>query len=217
MRRTSGLAAGIVIGLTMAGLAVVAVVVTGGLRLKGPFSTDTKHRDQSALLVELRDVSRYEAADGQFQVLVDLEHDTRYLPSWLAGDRTTFVAEGEVGAVVDFSTLGAGAVSTSEDGKTATVTLPEPTLGEPRIDPDKSRVMSQDKGILNRFNEAMSGEGTHDQELYQAAEAKLARAASQSDLQNRAEANTTTMLTDLLQGLGYERVDVEFDEPGSAA
>ena len=201
----------------MAGLAVGAVVATGGIHLDGPFGTETKHRDQSALLQDLRDVSRYEAAEGQFQVIVDLEHDTRFLPSWLSGDRTTFIAEGDVGAVVDFSTLGEGAVVASEDGTTATITLPEPTIGEPHIDPDKSRVMSEDQGIVDRVNDLMSGESSHDQELYQAADAKLARAARQSDLVERAEANTKQMLTGMLEGLGYDDVQVTFEDPGAQA
>lgn len=217
MKRALGAATGIVIGFVLAGVAVVAVVATGGLSLNGPFRTETKQRDQSALLTELRDVSRYEAAEGEFQVIVDLEHDVKYIPSWLAGDRTTFIAEGDVRAVVDFSDLGAGAISTSEDGTTATVTLPPPTLGDPRIDPDRSRVMSQDQGLVDRVNQALSGDGRDDQELYQAADAKLARAAEQSDLVERAEANTRSMLTDLLEGLGYEHVEVRFDDPADAA
>lgn len=217
MGRASGMASGLMVGLMVAGAGAAALVATGGIRIDGPFGTETKHRDQSALLTELRDVSRFEAAEGEFQVIVDLEHDTRFLPSWLAGDRTTFIAEGDVSAVVDFSELGKGAVVASEDGKTATVTLPTPTIGEPRIDPDKSRVMSEDKGIVDRVNDMLSGDSSHDQELYQSADAKLARAAEQSDLLDRAEANTTTMLDDLFQGLGYEDVEVVFEDPISAA
>jgi hypothetical protein len=211
------MASGMVVGVLTAGVAVVAIAATGGIHLDGPFGTETKHRDQSALLQDLRDVSRYEAAEGQFQVIVDLEHDTRFLPSWLSGDRTTFIAEGDVPATVDFSTLGEGAVVASEDGTTASITLPEPTIGEPRIDVDNSRVMSEDKGIVDRVNDLMSGESSHDQELYQAAEAKLARAAEQSDLVERAEANTTTMLTGMLEGLGYDDVQVTFEDPGASA
>src|SRR5436309_15678118 len=123
MRRATGTASGIVIGMVMAGIAVVAVVVTGGLSLRSPFRSQTRYRDQSALLVKLRNVSRYEAASGQFQVIVDRQRTTKYVPSWISGDHATFVAEGQVGAVVDFSTLGKGAVTTSADAKTATITL----------------------------------------------------------------------------------------------
>ena len=162
-------------------------------------------------------MSRYEAATGQFQVLVDVEHDTRFAPSWLSGERTTFVAEGDVDAVVDFSAIGARSITTSDDGHQATVTLPKPTLSNPRIDPDKSRVLSRTKGIVERVDDAMSGNGRDDEELYQEADRKLARAASQSDLVERAEANTTKMLTGMLKDLGYDQVDVEFERTPSAA
>ena len=99
----------------------------------------------------------------------------------------------------------------------ATVTLPTPTIGEPRIDPDKSRVMSEDKGLVDRVNDMLSGDSSHDQELYKSADAKLTRAAEQSDLLDRAEANTTTMLDDLFEGLGFEQVEVVFEDPISAA
>ena len=215
MRRASGTLAGIVIGSVMVGLVVVAVA-SGAISFRGPFRTEEKYRDQSALLTKVRDVSRFEAAEGQFQVIVDLEHDTKFVPSWLSGDRTTFIAEGDVDAVVDFSKLGKGAVVASEDGRTGTITLPQPRIGRPRIDPDKSRVMSEDKGIVDRVNDLMSGQSSHDQELYQAADAKLARAARQSDLVEQAEANTRIMLTDMLEGLGYEDVVVKFEDPRAA-
>jgi hypothetical protein len=217
MRRASGTVAGIVIGLMMAAMTVVAVVLTGGLSLRNPFRTETTYHDQSALLVKLRNVSRYEAANGQFQVLVDVQRKTKYVPSWLSGDHTTFVAEGDVNAVVDFSRLGKGAVTTSADGKSATITLPQPTLGQPHIDVDKTHVMSEDQGLVNRFSEALSGNSSHDQALYQAANRKLARAASQSELLSRSKANTTTMLTGLLQSLGYRSVHVTFANPGATA
>jgi hypothetical protein len=33
----------------------------------------------------------------------------------------------------------------------------------------------------------------------------------------RAEANTTTMLTGMLEGLGYDDVQVTFEDPGASA
>lgn len=195
---------------------LVAVLAAGFGILRNPFKVDnpfrseTKYTDHSSLLVDLRDVSRFEAATGQFQVLVDVEKDVRYVPSFLAGEHVTFVAEGDVNAVVDFSDLSEGAVKVSKDGKSVTITLPDPTLSKPRIDPDNTRVMSSDKGVANRVGDAVSGKRSDDQPLYKEANRKIARAASQSELISRARTNTKKMLKALLKDLGYDDVTIIF-------
>lgn len=197
-------------------VALVGVVAAGlgmlrnPFKVDNPFRTETKYTDHSSLLVSLRDVSRFEAATGQFQVLVDVEKDVRYVPSWVAGEKVTFVAEGDVNAVVDFSELGDGAVEVSKDGKSVTITLPDPVLSKPRIDPDNTRVLSSDKGVTNRLGDAVSGKRSDDQPLYQEANRKLARAASQSELIARARTNTEKMLTALVEDLGYDDVTIVF-------
>ncbi len=198
----------------VAGIAVVVIIV--GLspwKIPSPFETDEKERPQSALLVDLRDVSRYEAATGSFQVIVDSEQDARYLPDFIKGERVIFIAEGSVDAVVDFSDLTKGAIRVSDDGKTVTVTLPAPTLTRPRIDPDKTRVQARDRGVLDRIEDAFGNQPTDDQPLYKAADAKIAAAARQSELLARAAANTRTMLEALMKDLGYTKVVVRFERP----
>lgn len=198
----------------MAVIAILALgLLPGVLGLKNPFRSETKTHDQSALLVDLRDVSRYEAATGQFQVLIDTEKDTRYIPSVIKGERVTFIAEGDVNAVVDFSSLNLGAVKVSDDRKSVSIELPEPVLSPPRIDPDKSRVLSRKRGLLDRVGGALSGNPTNEQPLYQAANDKLAAAAAKSELVARAEQNTRKMLDGLLSQLGYADVTITFAAP----
>src|SRR5918993_5521137 len=67
------------------------------------------------LLLAMRDISDYHAATGTFQVLVDVEHDTPYLPSAISGERTTLFATGTVDAQVDFAKLGPESVTVSPD------------------------------------------------------------------------------------------------------
>lgn len=186
------------------------VALPDGPNLDNPFRGETTERDHSALLVSLRDVRKFQAASGQYQVVVDIEKDTKYVPSWVSGERVVFMAEGEVEAVVDFSRIASGAVDVASDDKT-TITLPQPTLSEPRIDPDNSEVISKDRGVANRVGDALSdGEGK-EKALYQSAAAKISDAADKSDLVATAETNTRGMLTGLLGDLGYDDVTVTFE------
>jgi hypothetical protein len=170
----------------------------------------TVDRSPTALLLSMRDIAQYHAATGTFQVLVDVSHESPYLPSAIDGERTTFFATGTVDAQVDFATLGPDAIQVSPDRRTATITLPSPTLAPAVLDPAQSRVVGRERGLVQRVGDAVADNPTDDSELYQLAATKLDAAAAQSDLRTRAADNTRTMLTGLARGLGYETVTVNF-------
>ena len=91
-----------------------------------------------------------------------------------------------------------------------TVVLPAPTLDEPTVDTDQSRVVSRDRGVLDRIGSAFSDNPTSERPLVQAAEEKMRAAAQESDLRKRAEDNTRRMLEGMLGALGYTSVNVTF-------
>ena len=202
-------------GLITFGAIVAAVIFVPGWLLgllpsiPNPFAEKTIDRSQPALLRSIKDLREFRAATGNFQVIVDIERDTP-LPAEILGERTLFVAAGSVDAVVDFSRLGRNNVKVSDDRRSATITLPAPTLSRPRLDPTRSRVYDRDRGLLNRIGDVFS-DGGDQQELYVAAEAKLlAAAGSGSGIRRRAEANTRAMLRSLLRSLGFTSVTVRF-------
>jgi hypothetical protein len=199
--------------------AVVAVAipigfqVAGALPGPGMFEQQTVDHSQGVLMVKLADIAEYHAATGTFQVLVDLEKDTPWVPSVISGERTTLFATGHADALVDFTGLGADRVRVSPDQKTATITLPPPRLAPATIDPAQSRVVGRDRGIAERLAGLVEDNPVDDQEVYRLATQKLDEAAAQSDLADRAEANTREMLTSLVTSLGYEQVTVTFADP----
>src|ERR1700760_626796 len=67
-----------------------------------PFASKTTDRSQPVLLQSMRDLSRYVAADGSFQVIVDLQDDKNNVPDFLLNDRTLFVGSGTVEEYVEF-------------------------------------------------------------------------------------------------------------------
>jgi hypothetical protein len=178
--------------------------------LSNPFGVEEVDRSQPPLLESLVDLARYEAASANFQVIVDVERDTRFVPSVIKGERTVFVASGDVGATVDFSALDERAVTVSDDRRSATVVLPAPELADPRVDPLRSRVVSRERGLLDRIGGVFADTPTSERTLLLVAEAKMRAAAAESDLLDRAEGNTRTMVETLLRSLGFTTVTVTF-------
>ncbi|MDO8362430.1 MAG: DUF4230 domain-containing protein [Actinomycetota bacterium] len=195
--------------LVIVGLVIAASMVIG--KLWGmPFTTKTVDHSPPPVLVNLRELADYHAAQAQFELTIDQEHDVQWMPSALAGERVQFVAVGSVDAVVDFSTLSGLAVVQSEDGTEVIITLPRPVLTEPVLDHDQSHVMNRDRGLLNRLGGIFSDNPTSESALYDAAIAKMAAAAEATDLLQQGEDNTKLMLYTLFKSLGYQKVDVRF-------
>ena len=205
IKRVVVIAAGVIVGLFVVGAVDLFDF------LPNPFKSETVDRSQPALLERLSDLSEYRAASAELQVLIDVEEDIRFLPSFVAGQRVTFLAGGSVDGAVDFGELGDGAVEI--DGDDVTITLPGAEIVDVDVDPDRSYVVNRDRGILDRIGGIFSDNPTGEQELYQLAEDKLRAAADDSALIDRAERNTRKMLEALLHSLGFDEVTVEFEEP----
>ncbi|MBI4933258.1 MAG: DUF4230 domain-containing protein [Actinobacteria bacterium] len=207
-RRVSSVVTG---GLVAVGLVTAAVVV--GIQLLGnPFTTQEVDRSLPPVVVELKDLAEYHAAQGQFEVTLDQEQDVQWLPSALAGERVQYAALGTVDAVVDFTHLPDGAVQVTDDGNGVVITLPPAILMEPVLDTEHSHVMNRDRGLLNRIGGLFSDNPTSEHDLELAAESKLAAAAAATDLQQRAQDNTVAMLTAMFRTAGFDDVEVRFQQ-----
>lgn len=178
--------------------------------LPNPFGRSTVDRSAPALLDRLEDLSEYRAASAQLQELIDIERDTRFVPSIISGERTAFLAFGTVDAVIDFSSLSGPDVTVNASRTEVTINLPRATIADVKVDPSRSRVLDRDRGVLDRIGSVFSDNPTSERELYLLAEKKLAAAAASSSLRARAETNTRRMLTALFRSLGFERVTVRF-------
>jgi hypothetical protein len=196
----------------LAGLLVVAVLLVVAGRLAwswiDPMGERTVDRSQPALLQSIKDLSRFEAATGSFQVVVDLEKDANFLPDAIKGTRTLFVGAGSVDAYVDFGGLAGDAVTVNEDRTAVTIVLPPAELEKPNLDNERSYVFAQQRGLLDRVQDFLSGSPADQREVYVLAERKIAEAAAGSDLRARADANTRAMLEGMLKSLGFTDVKV---------
>ena len=159
----------------------------------------------------IQNLQRFQAASGHFEVIVDIEHDTDFVPSAIRGERVLFVAVGNVDAGVDFSGLDDEAVRVSGDRRTVELELPHAEFFGSRVDPARSYVYDRDRGLIDRVASLFQDNPTSERELYQLAEQKLLAAARDDvGLLARAEQNTRRMLTGLLRALGFRTITIRF-------
>jgi hypothetical protein len=195
---------------------LVLVVFFAGIRLsvlpglKDLFGTETHDRSGPALLQSIQDMSRYDAASGNFQVVVDLEKDTQYLPDAIRGSRTLYIGAGTVDAYVDLGKVGKDDVTVNGDRTSATLRLPHAALGKPALDPDRSYAVSKQRGLLDRLGDLFSDNPNSEQAVQKLAVKHIGDAARDSGLTRRAETNTTDMLDGLLRSLGFKEVQVSY-------
>lgn len=202
--------------VALAGL-MVLVLLLGGLHLlpglPNPFAERTNDRSGPVLLKSIQDMSRYEGASGNFEVVVDLQKDAKYLPDIVHGERTLYVGAGSVDAYVDLGSLKSGAVTVSDDRTSAAIRLPHAALERTSLDPEHSYVVSQKRGLFDRVGDFFGSDTGNAQKLSILAAQKIQDAAKKTELTTRAEANTRSMLQGMLTSLGFTRISISFGPP----
>jgi len=193
---------------------IVLIVVLSAVhllpQLRNPFAETTTVRSQPVILKSITNLSRYEAASGSFEVVVDLTKRTSLIPSFLEGSETLFIGQGTDIAFVDFSTLKHKAIAVNANRTAVTVTLPKPQLEPAVLNVSQSYVYAQQQGLFNRVGNFFSGNPNSQQQVYQIAQQKIQTAARQSPLLTEARKNTEGMLTGMLTSLGFQHVTVTF-------
>lgn len=213
MPRLGGIVAAIV-------AVIVLIVVLSAVhllpQLRNPFAETTTVRSQPVILKSITNLSRYEAASGSFQVVVDLTKRSSIIPSFLEGSETLFIGQGTDIAFVDFATLKNQAITVNKDRTSVTVTLPKPRLEPAVLNVNQSYVYAEQQGLFNRIGNFFSGNPNSQQQVYQIAQGKIETAAKQSPLLADARKNTEGMLTGMLTSLGFQHVTVNFASAGTS-
>ncbi len=185
-------------------------------RLRNPFGETTSARSGPVLLKSITALSRYQAASGSFQVVVDLTQKANLLPAFLEGSQTLFVGQGSEIAYVNFSQLKSPAIQVSANRAAVTIRLPRARLEPAVLNVKQSYVFAQQQGLLNRIGNFFSGNPNSQQQVYILAQQKIQTAARQSALLADAQRNTTGMLTSMMHSLGFQRVTVSYAAPPAA-
>jgi hypothetical protein len=124
-------------GLATAVAAVIALLIVLAAvhllpQLRNPFATTTTQRSGPVLLKSITALSRYEAASGTFQVVIELSSHTAFIPSFIAGTDTLFIGQGTEIAYVNFAGLTGKAIGLSANGTAVKVSRP-PAQPEPAV------------------------------------------------------------------------------------
>lgn len=202
----------------LAAAAALAALVGGGYAVSNAempslFGETTVTQSNTVpLLLTIRNIAQYRAAEGTFQTMIERQVDAPG-PSWLNGERTALYAVGTVAAQVDFAQITDDDIEVSDDRRSVTLTLPAPRLTPTQLDPIETRVVGSDRGLFQRVEDGWSDVPNDYRPLYAEAQGKLQQAASVSELRSKAEVNTRDMLTGMLGSLGFTSVTVEFDAP----
>jgi len=195
-----------------AALVLIAVLSAVHLlpQLRNPFGQTTTVRSEPVILKSITEFSRYDAASGSFEVVVDLTQRTSLLPLFLAGSQTLFIGQGTDIAFVDFSQLRSQAITVSADRTAVTVSLPKAQLEPAVLNVSQSYVYAQQQGLFNRIGNFFSGNPNSQQQVYILAQQKIQAAAQQSTLLSEAQRYTEGMLDGMLTSLGFQHVTVTF-------
>ncbi|HXB49325.1 MAG TPA: DUF4230 domain-containing protein [Streptosporangiaceae bacterium] len=210
MRRAASRVAAIAAAVVaIIGLLLVLSAVHLLPQLRNPFRTTTTVHSQPPLLKSITSLSRYEAASGSFQVVVELSKQTAFLPSFIAGSQTLFIGVGTDIAFVNFGHLKGSAIRVTA-GHTVTVTLPKAQLEPAVLNVGQSYVFAEQQGLISRVAGFFSGNPNSQQEVYILAQRRIQYAARSSSLLADAQRNTTAMLTGMLTSLGFRHITIDY-------
>ena len=207
---TGRLAALAALVVAAAVLLLVLSVVHVLPKLRNPFTQTTTERDGPVVLKSITALSRYEAATGTYQVVVDLTSKTAFLPSFVAGSQTLFIGEGTDIAYVDFSRLKGPAIQVSQQRSSVTITLPRPQLEPAVLNVKQSYVFAQQQGLADRLSSFFGGNPNSQQAVYIDAQRQIQAAAQRGPLLADAQKNTSAMLTGMLGALGFQHITVKY-------
>jgi hypothetical protein len=166
-------------------------------------------------LLELQRTAQLRAATGTFSVPVDYGTSEtgikQYIPDFIDGDSGIAIYQGSVDALVDLRGLTQADLLADTATNTLTIVVPPPTLTEPNIDEEKSRVVVQQRGLGTRVGDFFAAAPLEKrQELDRAAVAALREAATDSPLSETARENGRDFLVALGHRMGFATVVVRY-------
>jgi Protein of unknown function (DUF4230) len=186
---------GVIVGTVIA-LLVVAVIVLW-FRDGRTWRIDTS---RPAVVRHIQQLQRLETVVFGMDKIVSGGWESRYLPTFLAGEQLLLIVYGEVTAGVDLGRLLAEDVAVSD--RVVEIRLPAAEIFAARVDNDRTRVYSRQTGLFTRVDPHLESE------VRKEAEQQIRQSALDGGVLGVAAANARTTMTTFLRGLGFEDVRV---------
>jgi hypothetical protein len=156
---------------------------------------------QPTVVDRIQRLQRLETVVYTMDKVVTGAKENPIFPDFLAGDRLLMLVHGEVVAGIDFMDLKLGDVRVN--GKQIQLHLPAPQVFRTRIDSAKTRVYSRQTGLL------VPTDPNLETQVRQEAERQLQEAAMADGILRTAQQNAGSTIRSLLQGLGFEKIDID--------
>jgi hypothetical protein len=150
-------------------------------------------------------LNRLETVVYSLDTVVESNESSPVLPDIIAGDRLLMIVHGQTIAGIDMSQLKPESVQITENGgaRSITLTLPPSTVFLTTIDENKTRVYKRDTGIF------VSADPNLETQTRAKAQAELQQAALTDGILDAASKNARGTVTAMLEGLGFQHVDVK--------
>ncbi len=156
---------------------------------------------QPTVVNRIQQLQRLETVVYTMDKVVSGARENPIFPDFLAGDRLLLLVHGEVVAGIDFSTLKPADVRV--EGRRVHLHLPAAQVFSTRLDSARTRVYSRQTGLL------VPTDPNLETQVRQEAERRLQAAALADGILKTAQQNATSTITSLLQGLGFEQIDLD--------
>ena len=186
---------GFILGTVIALLAVAVVVLW--FRSGGRGWIDTS---RPAVVRHIQQLQRLETVVFGMDKIVSGGWESRYLPTFLAGEQLLLIVYGDVTAGVDLGRIDASSINAN--GRAVDIRLPESEIFATRVDNDRTRVYSRRTGLFTAVDPHLESE------VRKEAEKQIRQSALDGGVLRIAAANARTTITTFLRGLGFEEVQV---------
>jgi hypothetical protein len=148
---------------------------------------------------QIQQLQRLETVVFNMDKIISGGWESRFLPTFLAGERLLLVVDGDVTAGVDLGHLAAADISVS--GRTIRMKIPDSEIFATRVDNERTRVYSRETGLFTRVDPNL------ETEVRREAERQVRQAALDNGILGVADANARTTMTSFVRGLGFEQVE----------
>jgi hypothetical protein len=153
---------------------------------------------------KIQRLNRLETVVYSLDTVVEGNKSNAVLPDSLAGDHLLLIAHGQTIAGVDMSQMKPDDVQITENGseRTIRIVLPPSKVFVTTIDNQHTRVYSRSTGLL------VPQDINLESETRSKAEQELQKAALEDGILDAASKNARSTVTAMLEGLGFEKVEV---------
>ena len=158
----------------------------------------------SQVVEKIQRLNRLETVVYSLDTVEETTESNPVLPDAIAGDKLLMIVHGQTIAGVDLSQLKPDSVEITDTGGSRSIrlTLPPSQVFFTNIDNDKSRVYARDTGLFVKADPNL------ETVTRAKAQADLQQAALADGILDAATKNARATVTAMLEGLGFEHVDV---------